>query len=100
MAERLYKLISTETGEETIGTARELSKEFNIGVETFEDMVRYGYSFKGYYCERYFKEKKDFEIVGTSNNTELDRIAREAREHGMSYGQYVGLTETQWRNKR
>ena len=99
MAGRLYKLINTETGEETIGTSKELSEEFDIHSDTFEDMVRYGYSLKGYTCERYIKEKKDFDMMGTSTNSELDRLAKEARDHGMSYGQYVGLTETKWRDK-
>ena len=100
MAGRLYKLINTETGEETIVTSKELSEEFNIHSDAFEDMARYGYSLKGYTCEHYCKkEKKDFDMIGTATNSELDRLAKEARDHGMSYGRYVGLTETKWRDK-
>ena len=96
MAEKLYKLRDSYTEKERIGTLEELSAWSDISTEMLKDMAKGGDCYKSYYCKACTSNEQ--RLKKPSTNQELDRIAIEARAHGMSYGQYVGLMEYNWRN--
>lgn len=86
---RKYIVTEIETGTEYVGTAKELSDKLSIGVKTISKLANGIVTHKRFKAEEIIENKKIY-----SSNEMLDRKNAEARKYGMSYGHYIGITET------
>lgn len=88
---RKYIVTEISTGKQYVGTAEDLSKKLKIGLKTVSRLANGKMTHTKYTSEAIIDESEGKKsVIGT----ELDRYLALGREHGMSYGQIVGVTDT------